>query len=106
MADIRLQLSQLSYQDAADEERHPNSSSSSNTIEDTAEDEGEARPSCQLDSQAQTMEISSSNLKPESDDEPRSLVTSGVRLEPSSHSSHRLSRASYLLLARRIRSEP
>jgi hypothetical protein len=70
VADIRLQLSRLSYQDAADEERHPNSSSSSDAIDDIAEDEGEARPSCQLGSQAQTMEISSSNLKPESDDEP------------------------------------
>ena len=72
MADTQLQLSQLSYQDATDEEKHSNSCASSEIREDTAENEKhEVEPSYQCGSQAQPFEISSSSEKSESDNEPR-----------------------------------
>ena len=69
VADTQLQLSQLSYLDAdadADGDQHPKSSSSSDALEDAADNEVESP--AKLGSQAQPVEISSSN---ESDSELR-----------------------------------
>jgi hypothetical protein len=66
----RLQLSQLSYLDADDDEekQEMSSSSSSDASSDASDNKDDAGPSCQAGSQAQPLEISSSD---ESDGEPR-----------------------------------
>jgi hypothetical protein len=74
VADTQLQLSQLSYLDAnadADGDQHPKSSSSSDALDDAANDEVEAP--AELGSQAQPVEISSSDeiSDCDTDDEPR-----------------------------------
>ena len=68
VADTQLQLSQLSYLDAdadADGDQHPKSSSSSDALEDAADNEVESP--AKLGSQAQPVEISDRD----SDDKPR-----------------------------------
>jgi hypothetical protein len=67
---MQLQLSQLSYLDADDDEdqREASSSSSSDASLDASDNEDDVGPSCQASSQAQPLEISSSD---ESDGEPR-----------------------------------
>jgi hypothetical protein len=77
VADTQLQLSQLSYLDAdgdqpdTDGDQHLKSSSSSDALEDAADDEVEAP--AELGSQAQPVEISSSDESSDCDggDEPR-----------------------------------
>jgi len=75
VTDIQLQLSQLSTQDANRDQHHENSSSSGSLegAGDNKDEEDHARPSCQLGSQAQPLEISSSDesLDHNSNDEPR-----------------------------------
>jgi hypothetical protein len=63
VANTQLQLSQLSTQDA-DRDQHYESSSLSDSLKSASDNEDDAGPSCQLGSQAQPLEISSS-------DEPR-----------------------------------
>jgi hypothetical protein len=60
VADTQLQLSQLSTQDA-DEDQHYKSSSLSDSSESASDNEDVAGPSCQLGNQAQPYEISLSN---------------------------------------------
>jgi hypothetical protein len=72
VADTQLRLSQLSHLDAnedqlEDADGDQNSSSLSDASLDASDNEDDAGPSCQLGSQAQPLEISSS----ESDGEPR-----------------------------------
>jgi hypothetical protein len=75
VADTQLQLSQLSTQDADGDQHYENSSSSDSLggASDNEDKEDDARPSYQLGSQAQPLEISSSDksLDHNSDDEPR-----------------------------------
>jgi len=71
VADIQLQLSQLSTQDADGDQRHE-SSSLSDSSESASNNEDDAGPSCQLGSQAQPLEISSSGESSDhNSDEPR-----------------------------------
>jgi hypothetical protein len=66
VADTQLQLSQLSTQDADRDQHHKSSSESASDNED------DAGPSCQLGSQAQPLEISSSDESSDhNSDEPR-----------------------------------
>jgi len=76
VADTQLQLSQLSYLDAddsqledADGDQQEQSSSLSDATSDASDNENDAGPSCQLGSQAQPLEISSSDES--GDSEPR-----------------------------------
>jgi hypothetical protein len=80
VADTQLQLSQLSYLDAdndqledADRDQQEQSPSSLDASLDASDNEDDARPSCQLGSQAQPLEISSSKSgsDSDSDSEPR-----------------------------------
>jgi hypothetical protein len=80
VADTQLQLSQLSYLDADDDQledtdgdQQEQSPSSSDASLDASDNEDDAGPSCQLGSQAQPLEISSSKSgsDSDSDSEPR-----------------------------------
>ena len=70
VADTQLQLSQLSYLDAdGDQQEQEQSTSSSDASLDASNNEDDAGPSCQHGSQAQPLEISSTDES--NDSEPR-----------------------------------